>query len=136
MKLCVNYLEETKELLEEGKIDFIDYIKLYSINGDLSPIDYCITKKDVMFHGFVGSKGANIADKNFFEDRDMDLQKHYIEITKTPYISMHINAMEEPIPNKDEAIDVIKENVSRLRDELFQEFGVEAKIIFIQILIL
>lgn len=51
MKLCVNYLEETKELLEEGKIDFIDYLKLYSINGDLSPFDYCISKRDVMFHG-------------------------------------------------------------------------------------
>jgi hypothetical protein len=38
MKLCVNYLEEVKELVEEGKIDFIGYIKLFSINGDLSPL--------------------------------------------------------------------------------------------------
>ena len=51
MKLCVNYLEETKELLEEGKIDFIDYLKLYSINDDLSPFNWCISKRDVMFHG-------------------------------------------------------------------------------------
>ena len=32
MELCVNYSEEVKELLEEGKIDFIDYLKLFSIN--------------------------------------------------------------------------------------------------------
>ncbi len=37
MKLCVNYLEEVKALVEE-KIDFIDYIKLFSINEDLSPL--------------------------------------------------------------------------------------------------
>jgi hypothetical protein len=68
MKLCVNYLEETKALIEEGKIDFIDYIKLFSINGDLSPIDWCVTKKDVMFHGIIGETGSNIADRNFFEN--------------------------------------------------------------------
>lgn len=51
MKLCVNYLEETKELFEEGKIDCIDYIKLYSINGDLSPFEWCVSKRNVIFHG-------------------------------------------------------------------------------------
>lgn len=125
MKLCVNYLEETKALIEEGKIDFIDYIKLFSINGDLSPIDWCITKKDVMFHGIIGKTGSNIADKKFFENRDLELQKKYFEITKTPYISMHINAMQEPIPNENEAIEVIKKNVDRLRKEFGKEIILE-----------
>lgn len=125
MKLCVNYLEETKSLIEEGKIDFIDYIKLFSINGDLSPIDWCITKKDVMFHGIIGETGSNIADRNFFENRDLSLQGKYFEITRTPYISMHINSMVEPIPNEDEALQVIKENVERLRDEFGKEILLE-----------
>lgn len=125
MKLCVNYLEETKALIEEKKIDFIDYIKLFSINGDLSPIDWCITKKDVMFHGIIGETGSNIADRNFFENRDLSLQRKYFEITRTPYISMHINAMQEPIPNEDEAIQVIKENVDRLRNEFDKEILLE-----------
>ena len=125
MKLCVNYLEETKALLEEGKIDFIDYIKLYSINSDLSPLKWCITKKDVMFHGIVGENGSNIADKNFFLNRDLDLQRRYYDITKTPYISMHINALEEPIPNEHEAIFNIKKNVERLRKEFGREVILE-----------
>ena len=125
MKLCVNYLEETKALIEEGKIDFIDYIKLFSINGDLSPIEWCITKKDVMFHGIIGETGSNIADRNFFENRDLDLQRKYFEITKTPYISMHINSMVESIPNETEAIEIIKENVERLRKEFGKEILLE-----------
>ena len=125
MKLCVNYLEETRALIEEGKIDFIDYIKLYSINGDLSPIDWCVTKKDVMFHGMAGDSASNIADKNFFENRDLNLQRKYFEITKTPYISMHINAMAEPVPSEDEAISIIKANVDRLRSEFGKEILLE-----------
>lgn len=117
IKLCVNYLEETKSLLEEGKIDFIDYIKLFSINGDLSPIDWCITKKDVVFHGIIGKNGSNIADGNFFADRDLDMQRRYYEISKTPYISMHINSAVEPILDSKKAILEIKENVSRLTKE-------------------
>ena len=125
MKLCINYLEEVRELIEEGKIDFIDYIKLFSINGDLSPFDWCITKKDVMFHGFIGETGSNIADKNFFENRDKEKQKEYFEKSNTPYISMHINAMQEPIPNEEEALMVIKENVNRLRKEFGREIILE-----------
>lgn len=125
MKLCVNYLEEIKELIEEGKIDFIDYIKLFSINGDLSPIDWCITKKDVMFHGIVGEVGSNIADKTFFENRDLDLQRRYYEITRTPYISMHINSFVDSVINESEAIIYIKENVERLRKEFGKEILLE-----------
>lgn len=125
MKLCVNYLEEVKELIEEGKIDFIDYIKLFSINGDLSPFDWCISKKAVMFHGFIGESGSNIADRNFFENRDLNEQRKYFEKSNTPYISMHINAMQEPIPNEEEAILVIKENIDKLRKEFGREIILE-----------
>ena len=130
MKLCVNYLEEVRELIEEGKIDYIDYLKLFSINGDLSPFDWCISKKDVMFHGFIGETGSNIADKNFFENRDIEKQKEYFEKSNTPYISMHINALQEPIPNEEEALTVIKENVDRLRKEFEREIILENVLAF------
>ena len=55
MELCVNYSSEVKELFEEGKIDFIDYFKLYSINGDLSPFDWCAQNRKVIFHGYSGT---------------------------------------------------------------------------------
>ena len=85
MKLCVNYLMEVKELIEEGKIDFIDYIKLFSISGDLTPFDWCITKKNVMFHGFVG-EFSNVANKDFLKGRDGELQRDYFKRGNTPYI--------------------------------------------------
>lgn len=125
LKLCVNYLEETKELLEEGKIDFIDYIKLFSINGDISPLEWCITKKDVMFHGMIGKNGGNIADKNFFENRDLDLQRKYFEISKTPYISMHINSRIDPNQDETESLQIIKDNVARLKAEFGKEIILE-----------
>lgn len=125
MKLCVNYLEEVKELIEEGKIDFIDYIKLYSINSDLSPLNWCASKKDVMFHGLIGEKASNIADMDFFEGRNTKLQKECFEISRTPYMSMHINALSK-IPQSEEiAIKVIKENVSRLIKEFDKKILLE-----------
>ena len=125
MKLCVNYLEEVKELVEEEKIGFIDYIKLFSINGDLSPLDWCASKKDVMFHGLAGEKASNVADIDFFKDRDIKLQKRYFEISRTPYMSMHINALSDIPQNEEDALKVIKENVSRLTKEFDKKILLE-----------
>ncbi len=126
MKLCVNYLEETKELLEEGKIDFIDYIKLFSINGDYSPIDWCITKKEVMFHGIIGEHESNIGEVDFMEGRDIEEQKRIFAISKTPYLSSHINARYGNIPsNSDEALAIILKNVEKLRECFHMEIALE-----------
>lgn len=51
MKIGVNYLLESKELYEEGKIDFVDYFKLFSLNSSLDGIDWCINHKGLLFHG-------------------------------------------------------------------------------------
>lgn len=56
MKLAVNHLLEVEELFNEGKIDFIDYFKLYSINGDLSHLEWCIKNKALLFHGLIGRR--------------------------------------------------------------------------------
>ena len=64
MKLVVNYLKEVEELFEEGKIDFVDYFKLYSLNEDISALDWCIAHRPVMFHGIIG-KASMFGEKNF-----------------------------------------------------------------------
>ena len=53
MQIGVNYLLEARELYEEGKIDYLDYFKLYSLNADLSGMEWCSAQNFVMFHGFV-----------------------------------------------------------------------------------
>ena len=114
MKLCVNYLMEVKELIEEGKIDFIDYIKLFSISGDLTPFDWCITKKNVMFHGFVG-EFSNVANKDFLKGRDIELQRDYFKRGNTPYISIHINRDRNEGENEEECAKTISENIKAIR---------------------
>ncbi len=116
MKLCVNYLREVKELIEEGKIDFIDYIKLFSISGDLTPFDWCITKKNVMFHGFVG-EFSNVANKDFLKGRDVELQRDYFKRGNTPYISIHINRDRNEDENEEECAKTISENIKAIRKE-------------------
>ncbi len=125
MKLCVNYLEETKALLEEGKIDFIDYIKLFSINGDYSPIYWCVEHKDVMFHGIIGEHESNIGEKDFLAGRDLEEQRRLFDLSNTPYISTHINARYGEIPKEEEALDIIIANVETLRKEFGREIILE-----------
>lgn len=114
-KLCVNYLSEVRELLEEGKIDFINYLKLFSLNGDLSPFDWCVNQKEVMFHGFAGHGGSNIADLNFFENRDFELQKDYYKRGNTPYISLHINRGSDDGNSEEECKKTIAKNIKEIR---------------------
>lgn len=120
MKLAVNYLQEVQELFEEEKIDFIDYMKLYSINGDLSPFDWCANHSNVLFHGFVGN-ASNVADINFWENRDVELQKEYYKSGKTPYISMHINTSDKEIRSEEETLKIIIQNVEKIKEV----FGME-----------
>ena len=116
MKLCVNYLMELRELIPEGKIDYIDYIKLYSIDGDLSPFDWCRSQREVMFHGYIGH-GSNIADADFLERRNNEEQREYYEKSNTPYISSHINRVFDDPATEDEVTERIKKNVQFLKDE-------------------
>lgn len=116
MKLCVNYLMELRELIPEGKIDYIDYIKLYSIDGDLSPFDWCRSQREVMFHGYIGH-GSNIADADFQENRDNDLQRDYFKRANTPYVSTHINRGPDDPATEEEITERIKNNIQFLKDE-------------------
>lgn len=120
MKLAVNYLEEAKELYEEGKIDFIDYFKIYSINGDLAPFDWIAEHSNVLFHGLVG-KGSDAASTIFLNDRDFDLQKKYYKAGNTPYISLHINTSHRETLTEDEAFEAIINNVKKIKEV----FGME-----------
>ncbi|MBO5179437.1 MAG: DUF692 family protein [Clostridia bacterium] len=120
MKLAVNYLQEVQELLEEGKINFIDYLKLYSINGDLSPFDWCTNHSNVLFHGLVGH-GSDVASEKFWENRDVVLQKEYYQKGKTPYISLHINTNDKELKSEEETLKIIIENVEKIKEV----FGME-----------
>lgn len=119
MELSVNYSEEVKELVEEGKINFIDYLKLFSINGDLSPFDYCTSKGKVLFHGLIGNN-SDIARKDFLQNRDWELQRKYFVESKIPHVSFHISLGYKDIEFEDEVstIETIKRNVEGTR-ELF-----------------
>lgn len=124
MKLAVNYLQEVQELLVEGKLDFIDYLKLYSINGDLSPFDWCANHSKVLFHGFVGN-ASNVADFLFWENRDVELQKEYYKKGKTPYISLHINTNDEEIRGEEETLKTIIQNVEKVKETFDMEVILE-----------
>lgn len=115
MKLCVNYLTEVRELLEEGKLDFIDYLKLYSINNDLSPFDWCASKKKVMFHGMVGNL-SNLITKDFLKGRDVELQKLYYKKGNTPYISGHINIDRDGEIDEKESEELLKNNINSIKE--------------------
>ncbi len=124
MKLAVNYLEEVKQLFEEGKIDFVDYLKLYSINGDLSPLDWCASNSNVLFHGLVGN-GSDIANDNFLENRDYELQKKYYSIGNTPYISLHINKTNGILKSEEETLEQIKKHIAEIKAQFNMEVILE-----------
>ncbi len=112
MKIGVNYLLESKELFEEGKIDFVDYFKLYSINEDLSGVDWCKSHGGLMFHGIVG-KPSFFCNKDLIKGTDIEKTKELLDCSIMPYISVHISSNED---NTVEGyINNIKENVIEYR---------------------
>ena len=113
MKLVVNYLTEVKEVFEEGKIDFVDYFKLYSLNEDISSMDWCIANRPVMFHGIIG-KTSVFGDAELIKDTEIERTKEILEKTKTPYLSGHI-ATKNKMQSKDETLNAIKDNVSEYK---------------------
>lgn len=124
MKLAVNYLQEVKELFEEKKIDFIDYMKLFSINGDLSPFDWCASHTNVLFHGLVGNF-SDVANIDFWENRNIELQKKYFEDGKTPYVSLHINTTSSDTQTEEEAFETICKNVKKVKETFKMEVILE-----------
>lgn len=123
LKIGVNYLLEVQELFNERKIDFVDYFKLYSLNEDLSAIDWCVSHRDVMFHGSVG-KSSVFGDKDMFENTDKEKTRKIIEISRTPYISGHISSYNEN-QSEAETIEAIKNNVDAYRKFFKKEIALE-----------
>lgn len=114
MKLCVNYLMELRELFDEVDLSYVDYIKLFSIDGDLTPFDWCLSKKDVMFHGMIGNFSC-IGDENFMNGRDIKLQEEYYKRGNTPYISVHISRSSYEPVSEEKTVENIIKNVKELR---------------------
>ena len=123
MKLVVNYLKEVEELFNEGKIDFVDYFKLYSLDGDLTPMDWCIEHRPVMFHGLVG-KASVFGDANLIDITDIKKTKEVLIKTKTPYLSGHICTRNKE-QSKEQTIEAIKENVKQYREIFGKEIVLE-----------
>lgn len=109
MQLGVNYLLEVKELFEEDKIDFIDYFKLYSLNEDLSGLEWCWQQRWLMFHGAIG-KASAFGDKDLIKFTDVEKTKEILEKSKTPYFSAHICARNKD-QTEEETYEAIKQNI-------------------------
>ncbi len=114
MQIGVNFLTEVQELVEEGKLDFVDYFKLYSLNEDLSGAQWCIDHGWLMFHGACG-RPSSISVKGLVEKLDVEETKKYLAMSKVPYISCHINSF-EPLASEEEALENIKNNINDLRE--------------------
>jgi uncharacterized protein (UPF0276 family) len=115
LKLCCNYLSEVKELFEEGKINFVDYFKLYSLSPDLSPLDWCIKHRDVIFHGF-DINGSSIGNFDFIQRMDIPKIKNYIKKSRTPYLSAHICVDYLKRNDENEVLNNIVNNVKKVKE--------------------
>ena len=123
MKLVVNYLKEVEELFEEGKIDFVDYFKLYSLNEDISALDWCIAHRPVMFHGIIG-KASMFGEKNLIENTDIYKTKEILEKSKTPYLSGHIST-NDTTQTLEETLAIIKENITNYKKVFGKNIALE-----------
>lgn len=123
MKLVVNYLKEVEELFEEGKIDFVDYFKLFSLNEDISGIDWCIAHRPVMFHGIIG-KASMFGEKRLIQSTDILKTKEVLEKSKTPYISGHIATNEEN-QSCEETLEILKQNIAEYKRLFNTEIALE-----------
>ncbi len=122
MKIGVNYLAEVKELIEEGKLDFLDYLKLYSLNSDLSPFEWCIQNREMMFHGTIGNP-SSFADKDLINKTQIEETKDILKRSKAPYISCHIATKEEK--SLDEMLEDIKKNVNDFKSTFGYNLALE-----------
>ena len=123
MKLGVNYLKEVEELFEEGKIDFVDYFKLFSLNEDISGMDWCIKHRPLMFHGVIG-KPSMFAAKDLIKYTDATKMKDILSRGETPYISGHISTCNQT-QTLDETFKIIKDNVENYKKTFGKEVVLE-----------
>jgi len=123
MQIGVNYLKEVEELYEEGKINFIDYFKLYSLNSDLSGLSWCIKNKNLLFHGIIGEKSA-FGEKNLIDYTNIDKTNQVLNMSKTPYLSAHI-CTNNKNQTREETINAIKENARIFKKTFNKEIALE-----------
>lgn len=123
MELVVNYLTEVKELFEEGKIDFVDYFKLYSLNNDISALGWCVENRPVMFHGIVG-KASSFGDDDLVKETDVEKMKEILKKSRTPYISGHI-CTKNLTQTRKQTIEAIKENVKQYKQIFGKNIALE-----------
>ena len=123
MQIGVNYLLESRELFEEGKIDFLNYFKLYSLNEDLAGLDWCYNHKWLMFHGAIG-KASSIGEADLIQTIDVEKTKEIIEKGKTPYFSAHI-CTRNPNQTEEETYEIIKKNITFLKNAIGKDVVLE-----------
>ena len=123
MQIGVNYLLEVKDLYEENKIDFIDYFKLYSLNEDLSGMDWCKSNRWVMFHGLCGDSSM-FGDKDLILRTDISATKDMLEKSKAPYISAHI-CTKNKNQTEEETYEAIKNNIKDFKEQFGKDIVLE-----------
>ena len=124
IKLGTNYLSEIKELFEENKIDFINYFKLFSINDNLDALDWCNSKRWLMFHGVCGKAVSSFGDKDLIKRIDVEKTKKILEESGTPYLSGHIYSASQE-QTEEETYEAIKNNIADLKREFGMQIAIE-----------
>ncbi|MEG1141380.1 MAG: DUF692 family protein [Clostridia bacterium] len=119
IKIGVNYLTETINLIKEEKID-IEYIKYPSISYcNIEDIDNIRrdVDTDILLHGISSNDGSilNILSDNFIDRIDIEQTFRMLYITRTPGISIHIGGNESCNLTKEEMILRAKENIYFLK---------------------
>ena len=123
MKLVVNYLKEVEELFDESKIDFVDYFKLFSLNEDLSGMDWCLSNRPVMFHGVIG-KASSFGDIDLIERTDFEKTREIVEKTRTPYVSGHI-CTKNLYQTEEQTVKALKRNIAKYKKVFGKGIAIE-----------
>lgn len=123
MKIVVNYLREVQELFEEGKINFVDYFKLYSLNDDLSPLEWCLKNRGLIFHGIVGG-ASSFGNKDLINKVNEKYTNEILQRSNAPYISGHICVTNKE-QTKEETLEAIKNNVKEFENRFNKKVVLE-----------
>ena len=123
MQIGVNYLLESKELFEEGKIDFVDYFKLYSLNSELIGMDWCLKNCHLLFHGIVGS-ASSFGNVDLIKNTNIEETRRVLKESGSPYLSAHINTNNKE-QTKEETLKAISDNVKIFKETFNTQIALE-----------
>ena len=131
MKIGVNYLTELVDLIQQEKVG-IDFIKYPSVSSTKVTELMNITKQvdnKLLFHNTISKNGdiLTMGDDFFIEQLDIEQTRLALQLSKNPYMSIHISDKNTESENKgkteEELLCIIEKNAKFL-EETFPEIKV------------